>query len=106
MNNFTTTARRVCQHHLGWASLAICLSFCFAVAAEACPGCKDALVANDSQQYQIARGYFWSILFMMSMPALIAGTFGTYVYVEVRRAKRDQEPVGNSAVSGEAASKI
>ena len=61
--------------------------------ASACPGCKDALVANDPDQARIARGYFWSILFMMSMPFALLGTFGTYIYIEVRRARADQRQI-------------
>jgi len=33
----------------------------------------------------------WSILFMMSMPFLILGGFGTYVYFSIRRARRAAE---------------
>jgi hypothetical protein len=36
------------------------------------------------------RGYFWSILFMMSMPFLIIGGLGTMFYLDVRRARRRQ----------------
>jgi hypothetical protein len=59
--------------------------------AQACPGCKEAIAENDLQGQRVARGYFWSILFMMSMPFAILGTFGTYCYVEIRRARHDQE---------------
>ena len=69
---------------------------CLAATAAACPGCKDALLSNDAHQYQVARGYFWSIIFMLSMPFLIAGTFGTYIFVEVRRADRDREKIESS----------
>tara|TARA_E500000081_G_scaffold16900_1_gene20549 strand:- start:956 stop:1309 length:354 start_codon:yes stop_codon:yes gene_type:complete len=60
--------------------------------AEACPGCKDALSENDPQHARMVRGYFWSILFMMAMPFTIAGTFGTFFYLEVRR-KRSAEQI-------------
>ncbi|MGB6043350.1 MAG: hypothetical protein WBF93_09365 [Pirellulales bacterium] len=63
--------------------------------ADACPGCKDAIAENDDAGNRIARGYFWSILFMMSMPFAILGTFGTYIYVEVRRGRNDQEVLEN-----------
>lgn len=53
--------------------------------AEACPTCKDQLAA-DPAAYNIARGYFWSILFMLSMPILIIAGLGSYFYWEVRRA--------------------
>ncbi len=53
--------------------------------AEACPTCKDQLAA-DPAAYNIARGYFWSILFMLSMPILVFTGLGSYFYWEVRRA--------------------
>lgn len=36
-------------------------------------------------------GYFYSILFMMSMPFILVGVFGGYAYLIVRRARRLQE---------------
>ena len=59
---------------------------CVTVAA-ACPTCKDSL-AGDPASANLARGYFWSILFMMSMPFLILGSLVTYMYFEVRRARK------------------
>ncbi|WP_425616874.1 hypothetical protein NA78x_000535 [Anatilimnocola sp. NA78] len=53
--------------------------------AQACPTCKDQL-ASDPETYNIARGYFWSILFMLTMPILIFTGLGSYFYWEVRRA--------------------
>ena len=53
--------------------------------AEACPTCKDQIAA-DPATYNIARGYFWSILFMLSMPFLIITGLGSYFYWEIRRA--------------------
>ena len=58
---------------------------------EACPGCKDALAENDPQQAQMARGYFWSILFMMAMPFALVGTFGTFCYLEIRRKRTAEQ---------------
>ena len=66
--------------------LVVCLLVVVGV-AEACPGCKDALAENDPDQARVVRGYFWSILFMMGMPFAIFGTIGTYLYLEVRRAR-------------------
>ncbi|MDE0938329.1 MAG: hypothetical protein OSA43_00080 [Pirellulales bacterium] len=63
--------------------------------ADACPGCKNALSENDPQHAQMVRGYFWSILFMMAMPFAIAGTFGTFFYLEIRR-KRSTEQAEDS----------
>ena len=59
---------------------------------DACPGCKDALAENDPQHAQMVRGYFWSILFMMAMPFALAGTFGTFCYLEIRRKRAEQKP--------------
>ena len=65
--------------------VALLLVFCCALIAEACPGCKEQ-IAGDPAAYNIARGYFWSILFMLSMPILIFTGMGSYFYWEVRRA--------------------
>jgi heme/copper-type cytochrome/quinol oxidase subunit 2 len=54
-----------------------------------CPTCKDQL-ANDPAAQNIARGYFYSILFMLSMPALILAGLSTYFYLLVRQARRKQ----------------
>ena len=72
-------------------SAAVLVSFLVVSLAEACPGCKDAVAESDPDQVRMARGYFWSILFMLSMPFAILGTFGTYVYLEVRRARADRD---------------
>lgn len=50
-----------------------------------CPTCKDGMSENPN----VARGYFWSILFMMSMPFLLFGSFTMYMYLEIRRARRE-----------------
>lgn len=51
--------------------------------ADACPTCKDGVEGKEE-----ARGYFWSILFMMSMPFLIFSGLGVYFYLLVRKARR------------------
>ena len=67
------------------AALAVVLMLAGTVAA--CPGCKDALSANDNEGGNLVAGYFWSILFMMSMPFLLVGAFGGSMYLSVRRAR-------------------
>jgi hypothetical protein len=42
-----------------------------------CPTCKDQL-ANDPAAQSLVRGYFYSILFMLSMPATIFICLSTY----------------------------
>ena len=56
--------------------------------AWACPTCKDNLGSADSN---LAGAYGWSIVFMMSMPFLILGSFVGYMYLEVRRARLKQQ---------------
>lgn len=57
--------------------------------AWACPTCKDQL-AHDPASLNIARGYAYSILFMLSMPPLILGSLAAYFYWEVRKARARQ----------------
>nr|AGC72169.1 hypothetical protein [uncultured bacterium A1Q1_fos_962] len=40
------------------------------------------------------RGYFWSIIFMMSMPFLIFGSLGAYFYLQVLKARQAQVASG------------
>ncbi|MBM3998433.1 MAG: hypothetical protein FJ297_02630 [Planctomycetes bacterium] len=62
---------------------------CSAVAVPvlACPNCRDMLGAGDNG-LNLMRGYFWSILFMMSAPFAILGGLSAYFYWEVCRARR------------------
>lgn len=62
--------------------------------ATACPTCKVALASHDPAAGDIVRGYFWSILFMMSMPFMILGSFSGYMYLEVRRARSQRAAAG------------
>jgi len=65
---------------------ALALSLWLASSAAACPSCKAAL-ANQEGQGDLVAGFFWSILFMMSMPFALTASFGGYMYVLVRRAR-------------------
>ena len=59
--------------------------------AVACPMCKAALGSQDRSHGDLVGGFFWSILFMLSMPFVIFGSLTTYMYVLVRRARRERE---------------
>jgi len=75
-------------------SLVLCCLVVLAVGSEtawACPTCKDSL-AHDPAGMYLARGYAYSILFMLSMPPLILGSLLAYFYWEVRKAKAQQAP--------------
>jgi hypothetical protein len=66
---------------------AICLAAIVvgASAASACPSCQAALAQG---QGDLARGLYYSILFMMSMPFAIVGTFAGLMYRAVKREQR------------------
>ena len=70
--------------------LAICVVLLVAQLAVACPTCKEGLAENDPQQQALAAGYFYSILFMMAMPFVILGTFGSFAYFSIRKAQAAQ----------------
>jgi hypothetical protein len=55
-----------------------------------CPNCKDAVDTSDPDGLNLARGYFYSILLMLAMPFTLAGSFGCYVWREMRRQRREQ----------------
>jgi len=61
------------------------------MAAEAfgCPNCKDAVAGSDPEGMNLARGYFYSILIMLAMPFTLVGSFGAYVWREMRRQRRE-----------------
>ncbi|MEO8494547.1 MAG: hypothetical protein ABI614_05730 [Planctomycetota bacterium] len=69
---------------------------CVANTASACPTCKDAM-AGDPANSNMVIGYFWSILFMMSMPFLVFSGVAAYFYYEVRCARARQAAVATTA---------
>jgi heme/copper-type cytochrome/quinol oxidase subunit 2 len=70
--------------------LTVALIGLLAGAASACPTCKIALESQDEQAARLMNGYFWSIVFMMSMPFVVLGSMGTLLYHEVRKARAQQ----------------
>jgi uncharacterized membrane protein len=73
-----------------WIVAAIILALVLLIAsvAAACPTCKEGLAQNDPQGQSLAAGYYYSILFMMSMPYLLLCTFASAAYYSIRRAQR------------------
>jgi hypothetical protein len=71
------------------AAMAVTLVLAGANLAEACPSCKAALASQEAGG-DLVRGFFWSIVFMMSMPFLLVGSFSGYLYLLVRRARAGQ----------------
>ena len=58
--------------------------------ASACPTCKEGLNQNDPQHQSVAAGFYYSILFMMSMPYIVLGSFGYLAFLSIRKAKERQ----------------
>jgi hypothetical protein len=83
--------------------LAVCLFFVFGTAsvASACPSCQQA-IGQDGSQGDLARGLYYSILFMMSMPFAIVGTFAGLAYRAVKREQRRQADADHVHSDGQA----
>jgi len=79
------------------AVIALALLLAFADTAFACPTCKENM-AGDPEAANLVRGYFYSILFMLSMPPLILSGLSLYFYYEVRKARALQ---AKAAAEGE-----
>jgi hypothetical protein len=77
-------------------ALAITAILLVADSATACPTCKDGLAQNDPHGQSMAAGYYYSILFMMSMPFIILTTFGSFAYRSVKKAQAERD-AANSA---------
>jgi len=77
--------------------MTLALVLLIASVAAACPTCKEGLAQHDPHGQAIAAGYYYSILFMMSMPFAILGTFGGLAYLSICRARRQQRPSSDLA---------
>jgi len=97
--------RTLARHTPRWSTAcalpvaAICFVALMTGTAAACPTCKQAIAANGDD---IVRGYFWSILFMMAMPFTILGSLSSYMYLLVRRARKEQKPASIGSRAGNA----
>lgn len=72
-------------------AVAVVVVTLWSAAASACPTCKDSVDTSDPDGLNLARGYFFSILIMLAMPFTLAGSFGCYVWREMRRQRRAAE---------------
>jgi hypothetical protein len=79
--------------------LAIALVAVLAAVASACPTCKEGVDANDPNRQSLAAGFYYSILFMMSMPYILLGTLGFVAYNTIKRAKVQHEAVPQEAAA-------
>ena len=84
----SVSPRRFPAAAIAWAVVVVLV--CVAAEALGCPNCKDAVNTSDPDGLNLARGYFYSILLMLAMPFTLAGSFGAYVWREMRRQQREQ----------------
>lgn len=90
-------ATGILRRHIA-ALVAVCVVWlCFHSVAAACPTCAEGM-SNDANHANLLRGYFWSIIFMMSMPFLIFTAVCSYFYYEIRRARARQANGGQYAL--------
>lgn len=71
------------------ATMLVALAFTVRV-ADACPMCSEAVENGKSATAQdLPRGVYYSVLFMLSMPFLLTGSFGVAFYrLSARRSSR------------------
>ncbi len=81
---------KITHRQLAWI-VPLALVAVVATVASACPTCSEGLAGNDPHHRSIAAGFYYSILFMMSMPYILLGSLGCLAYVSIRRAKLQQD---------------
>lgn len=59
-----------------------------ATAAGACPNCSEAVASQEGDGSGQMKGYFWSIVSMVSMPFLLTGAAIGYFALSSRRGQR------------------
>lgn len=70
------------------AAMAVVGICCMATVAVACPNCADAVASQTGDGSGQMKGYFWSIVSMVSMPFLLTGAAIGYFALASRRRTR------------------
>lgn len=83
--------QRLFTHRLFVCGLALAIVVLLTSDVFACPTCKEGIAENDPHAQSMAAGYYYSILFMMSMPFIILTTFGSFAYRSVKRAQAERD---------------
>ena len=85
------------MRRLSKLSSIFCVAFCslilLATTAQACPMCSQSIAEEDL----LPHAYMYSILFMLTMPAVVFGGIGTAIYLKFRKHGATA-PVGESPV--------
>src|SRR6266436_8286300 len=84
--------RRIIENRVLRSLVIVLIVFLVASVASACPNCKEAMEKQDPTHGGMVKGYFYSILFMMSTPYLLLGSFCAVMYYRVRRARLAGKP--------------
>ena len=85
--------RHFSQSAFGRVLLTLAMLATIAAVAQACPTCGEGLSQSDPQHQSVAAGFYYSILFMMSVPYVVLASLCGLAYVAVRRARERQELV-------------
>ena len=93
MKSVTSRAQQRRWRLVTVASLAMVACLVLVAEATACPTCKEAIAGDGGNHSNLVQGYFWSIIFILSVPPSILLGLGTYFYLLVRRARR-LDPAG------------
>jgi hypothetical protein len=86
-----SVTQKLLARYFGRTGATIAIALLLAGVANACPTCKEGLAQNDPQGQSIAAGYYYSIIFMMSMPYIVLSTFISAAYLSIRRARKQTE---------------
>ncbi len=81
--------------------LAVVLGFALVGSAMACPNCKEGMNSKDPHKTNIAKGYYYSVLWMLAAPSSILTGWGIAIYRAVNKAKREN-PSGENPTSPDA----
>jgi hypothetical protein len=70
-------------------ALAAVISCALVSSALACPNCKEGMNSKDPHKTNIAKGYYYSVLWMLAAPSTILTGWGLAIYRAVNKAKRE-----------------
>jgi len=77
--------KRKARRALLWLAVAVVVLDRIAGDASACPNCKEAVSLQADEVSNMASGYNWSVLFMITVPFSLLGTGALMVHRAVRR---------------------
>lgn len=65
--------------------------------AMACPNCKEGMNSKDPHKTNIAKGYYYSVLWMLAAPSSILTGWGIAIYRAVNKANREKEAISEQS---------